>query len=62
MNTKRQFLFQSFSISPRDSARILGAVGRWLRLELTEGWRTWFGEPQAVEPMAAARPVECAVR
>jgi flavin-dependent dehydrogenase len=61
-NTGRQFLFQSFSISPRDSTRILGAAARWLRLELTEGWRTWFGEAQPAEPASAARPVECAVR
>ena len=61
-NTKRVFLFQSFSISPRDATRILGSLGGWLRLEITEGWRTWFGEPQTAEPAPAARPVECAVR
>lgn len=62
-NTDHQFLFQSFSISPRDSTRIAGAVARWLRLEITEGWRSWFGAPPAPEPSAApVRPVECAVR
>ncbi len=42
-NTARQYLFQSFSISPKDLPRVIAAALCWLRLELTEGWRTWFG-------------------
>jgi hypothetical protein len=63
-NARRQHLFQSFSISPRDAGRLLGATARWLRLELSEGWRTWWGEPEPAvrtEPVVAAAP-ECAVR
>jgi hypothetical protein len=41
-NSQRQFLFQSFSISPKDLPRILGAAAQWLMLELREGWRSWF--------------------
>ena len=61
-NARHQFLFQSFSISPRDATRLLGAIARWLRLELAEGWRTWFGASRSGELVAAVRPVECAVR
>jgi flavin-dependent dehydrogenase len=64
-NANRAFLFQSFSISPRDLPRVLGAAARWLTLEVTEGWRTWFGEPAVRErvPQSAAVPApECAVR
>jgi flavin-dependent dehydrogenase len=60
-NSKRNFLFQSFSISPRDATRIAGAAAGWLKLELTEGWRTWFGEPQPIEAPGATGPAECAV-
>jgi hypothetical protein len=61
-NAKQQCLFQSFSISRRDATRVLRAVARWLRLEVTEGWRTWLGEPQPAPPAPATEPVECAVR
>ena len=64
-NTRRAFLFQSFSISPRDLPRVFGAAARWLILEITEGWRTWFGGPAVRErmPQGAAVPApECAVR
>lgn len=44
-NSARRYLFQSFSISPKDLPRILGAALQWLMLELREGWRTWFTAP-----------------
>lgn len=46
-NTAHRYLIPSFSIHPKDSTRILAGVAAWLRLELTEGWRTWFGERSA---------------
>jgi flavin-dependent dehydrogenase len=61
-NARQQHLFQSFSISRRDVTRIVGAIARWLLLEVTEGWRTWLGEPQPAPPAPASQPVECAVR
>ena len=65
-NAQRQFLFQSFAFGARDLMRVLGSAARWLGLELTEGWRTWFGEPQArVQPaprQATATAPECAAR
>ncbi|MDB6171521.1 MAG: dependent oxidoreductase [Chthoniobacteraceae bacterium] len=40
-NNARRYLFQSFSLSPKDLPRILGAATQWAWLELTEGWRSW---------------------
>jgi flavin-dependent dehydrogenase len=42
-NSRQHYLFQSFSISPKDLPRILVAAGQWAVLELREGWRSWFG-------------------
>jgi hypothetical protein len=51
-NSERQFLFQSFSISPKDLPRVAAAAGQWLLLELREGWRSWFGGAAQPEPLA----------
>jgi hypothetical protein len=40
-NSAKRYLFQSFSLSPKDLPRILGAATQWAWLELTEGWRSW---------------------
>ena len=55
-NSQRQFLFQSFSISPKDLPRIIGAATQWLLLEVREGWRSWFDRgktPKVSEPKEA---------
>lgn len=58
-NSRRQFLFQSFSISPKDLPRIGVAAAQWLMLELSEGWRSWFsgGETPKVADTAPASAV-----
>jgi flavin-dependent dehydrogenase len=53
-NSAHQYLFQSFSISPKDLPRVLAAAAGWLKLELTEGWRSWFGRPAALKAGANA--------
>ncbi len=54
-NSGRQYLFQSFSISPRDLPRILAAAAQWWVFEVREGWRSWFGRRSPAEtPDAAA--------
>ncbi len=40
-NSSRRFLFQSFSLSPKDLPRVFVAVAQWAGLELSEGWRSW---------------------
>jgi hypothetical protein len=61
-NSRKHYLFQSFSISPKDLPRIVRAAAQWWLLELREGWRSWFdagvtgkiGEP-AAEATSAVR-------
>jgi hypothetical protein len=56
-NSARQYLFQSFSISPKDLPRIVVAAGQWLLLELREGWRSWFdGGATVAESSRSAAP------
>jgi len=59
-NSRRHYLFQSFSISPKDLPRILVAAAQWGMLELREGWRSWFSGPVSPkklgEAAAAASP------
>jgi len=57
-NSGRQFLFQSFSINPRDLPRIGFAALGWMWIELKEGWRSWFGSGGDAErkPAEAAAP------
>ncbi len=57
-NSSRRYLFQSFSISPKDLPRVGGALAQWLWLELTEGWRTWFGEMAAPAMQPTVMPRE----
>lgn len=46
-NSAHRYLFQSFSISPKDLPRVLRAILEWVCLEGKEGWRTWFGAREA---------------
>jgi hypothetical protein len=50
-NSAEQYLFQSFSISPKDLPRVAAAAAQWLLLELREGWRSWFGSAPSSEPL-----------
>jgi len=54
-NRGRRCLIPGFTLKGGDISGILGAMAAWLRIELTEGWRTWW-RPQmpAVEPPANA--------
>jgi flavin-dependent dehydrogenase len=41
-NANRRFLFPGFSFSLGTKMRIVKALAGWARVELTEGWRSWF--------------------
>ncbi len=56
-NSRRQYLFQSFSISPKDLPRILFAAAQWALLELREGWRSWFQN----SPTATTRQLDASL-
>lgn len=44
-NAHRFVAFTSYELDFRLPLRILGSLSTWLRLEFTEGWRTWFRRP-----------------
>lgn len=63
-NSSEAYLFQSFSISPRDLPRVLSAMAGWIWLELKEGWRSWFGSAESQAPSereAAVTPAQVPV-
>jgi hypothetical protein len=41
-NDNRRVLLNGFTFSPLSGLPIVKAIAAWLRLELSEGWRTWF--------------------
>jgi flavin-dependent dehydrogenase len=63
-NDRRYFGFRSYELTWTLPLRILVAVGAYAKLELREGWRTWFSAPRAtprpapaVPPASASAPV-----
>ena len=42
-NNMHRMLVGGFTFSPKTAGPIIKAMGRWLWLEITEGWRSWFG-------------------
>ncbi|MEO6002164.1 MAG: NAD(P)/FAD-dependent oxidoreductase [Opitutus sp.] len=59
-NDRRYFGFISYEFNSRLPVRVAGLLGLWLKLELTEGWRTWFSAapaPVAVEQDLEPKPV-----
>ena len=56
-NTGRYFPFMSYQLDRRLPWRVLWALGLWGKLELTEGWRTWFAAPATVTPHPKAHPL-----
>jgi flavin-dependent dehydrogenase len=57
-NTGGQFMFPGFTFEPSDALKILRLIGQWLRLELREGWRSWFAPAGMREDRAPAATSE----
>jgi flavin-dependent dehydrogenase len=56
-NDRRRFMVPGFSFSLPTQLRIVMALAGWARLELSEGWRTWFrSEPAASKPVIQSAP------
>jgi flavin-dependent dehydrogenase len=55
-NRRQRYLFQGFTFSPRSSLPIVKAIASWAWLEITEGWRTWFGSRGSTVPATNALP------
>ena len=56
-NDQRRFLFKGYTFGRSSTLPILGALAGWLRLELREGWRSWWQRPAAAklrDPMLPA--------
>lgn len=63
-NHQRRFLFRGYTFGATSGWPLLRAVCGWGWLELTEGWRSWFGQPKGsvlgeaeVQPAAAGAAV-----
>jgi hypothetical protein len=56
-NHQRRFMFGGYTFEGKSSVPVLKALLGWGMLELTEGWRTWFGSraTQQDEPMPTAK-------
>jgi flavin-dependent dehydrogenase len=55
-NHRERFLFGGYTFSPGSGVHIAKGILGWLRLELTEGWRTWLKSPApAKAPSPALR-------
>jgi hypothetical protein len=50
-NDRRYFGFISYEFNGRLPVRVLGLLMLWIRLELREGWRTWFSTAPATAAM-----------
>jgi len=56
-NAGRRFLFPGFSFALPTQMRIVRGLAGWARLEITEGWRTWFrAEPAPANPELRPAP------
>ena len=56
-NHQRRFMFGGYTFEGKSSVPVLKALLSWGMLELTEGWRTWFGSrvTQQDEAMPTAK-------
>jgi flavin-dependent dehydrogenase len=59
-NSQQRFLIPGFTFSSKSALPVLRAMITWARLELTEGWRSWFSAARTPElkadPAQAAAP------
>ena len=64
-NARRRFMFGGYTFGRTSAVPILKAFLIWARLELTEGWRSWFArKPEARSvpgPMSAPEPARSAL-
>jgi flavin-dependent dehydrogenase len=59
-NRGRRYLIPGFTLKPTDVGLMVKAMFRWLRLELSEGWHTWFereSQPATSSPESGHVPV-----
>jgi hypothetical protein len=54
-NRGRRCLIPGFTLKGSDLQGVIGALVTWLRLELTEGWRTWGQRSEPETPAPSSR-------
>ena len=59
-NAGERLLIPGFTFSGASSWPMIKALARWLILELTEGWRSWFAAEERPAPVAPAMAVPTA--
>jgi flavin-dependent dehydrogenase len=47
MNDRKRMLIPGFTLNRKETFKLLPLLGAWLKLELREGWHTWWAEPMA---------------
>jgi flavin-dependent dehydrogenase len=57
-NGRKRFMFKGYTFVPQGSTLpLVQAMATWARLELSEGWRSWFAKTKKPEPLKPAVPV-----
>ena len=57
-NGRRRYVLRGFTFSMASAGPLLGAMAGWVRLELAEGWRSWWRRSVAqTAPMTPLAPV-----
>jgi hypothetical protein len=46
MNDRQRLLIPGFTLNHKETYKLLPLLGTWLKLELREGWHTWWSEPK----------------
>jgi flavin-dependent dehydrogenase len=55
-NAGQRFMFAGYTFAPRSAWHIVKAIAYWWRLELTEGWRSWWLPRPVATPAGATLP------
>ena len=61
-NNGHRFLFGGYTFNPNSGRHILKALVLWLKLELTEGWRSWFQPNSATIKSSVAAEATKAIK
>jgi len=60
-NNGRRLMFRGYTFSPTSAVPVVKSIAGWLWVEITEGWRTWFGARELKPISAKAKDQELAV-